>query len=37
VTETEARFDESRLGSTPAADLLCDSVRALAKQWRTAG
>jgi hypothetical protein len=37
VTETEARFDEGRLGTTPAADLLCDSVRALAKQWRTAG
>ncbi|MEZ5966341.1 MAG: SIS domain-containing protein [Planctomycetota bacterium] len=34
VTETEPSFDEARLGTLAVADLLCESPRALAKQWR---
>ncbi len=36
VMETESRFDETRLGALATVDLLCESVRVLAKQWRAA-
>lgn len=36
VTETEARFDEQRLGSEPLVDLLTEPVYVLADRWRRA-
>jgi glutamine---fructose-6-phosphate transaminase (isomerizing) len=35
VTETEPTFRDDLLGETPVADLLIDSIQALAQRWRT--
>jgi len=34
VTETEARFDDQRLGAEPVIDLLTEPVYVLADRWR---
>jgi glucosamine--fructose-6-phosphate aminotransferase (isomerizing) len=36
VTETEAEFDDERLGQEPVADLLTEPVYVLADRWRSA-
>ena len=34
VTETEPTFRDDLLGEIPVADLLIDSIQALAERWR---